>query len=152
MPTWLLKFKLRHGKPGFYAIYDDAQWIGLMYANDYRDIVFIQFLAIAEHCRSSGYGGQVLSHLAELHPGKRLALNIEVLDESAENYSQRVRRKAFYTRNGFAASGFLVKEPAEKLEMLVRGGAICEEEIEAMYRHLFGRIVGLFVRPQVMRV
>lgn len=152
IPTWFLRYKLRNGKGGFNVLYEDENWVGLIYHTEYRDIVFIQLLAISESFRSCGYGSKVMESLKHIHPGKRIALNIEELDEQKENYPQRLKRKAFYEKNGFISSGYIVKEPDERQEMLIRGGIISEEEIEAMYKNLFGHIIGFFVRPKVIKI
>ncbi|TLU66342.1 GNAT family N-acetyltransferase [Thalassotalea litorea] len=152
VPKWLLKYKLRNGKIGLSALYSENVWIGLIHITEYEDIVFIQSLAIAEFNRSKGFGSQVLDSLKSLHSGKRIVLNIEVIEDEASNYKQRVKRKAFYENNGFLSSGFTVKEPGENLEMLIFGGAITKIEIESMYKKLFGSILGLFLKPEVTQI
>jgi hypothetical protein len=152
IPTWVLSFKLRKGKKGFSAIYDDNIWVGLIYTTKYKDLILIHFLAISESCRSGGYGSKVMDLMKKNYANERIVLNIETLDKQQKNYSQRVKRKAFYLKNGFVSSGYIVKEPSEKLEMLIFGGSICKEEIEAMYRQLFGSIIGLLLRPKVINI
>ncbi|MFY8282683.1 GNAT family N-acetyltransferase [Pseudoalteromonas sp. SSMSWG5] len=152
IPAWFLRYKLKKGKAGFNILYEADTWIGLIYATEYKDIVFVQFLAISESFRSDGYGSKVMDSMKYMHSGKRIVLNIEELDEQAENYQQRIKRKAFYEKNGFSSSGYIVKEPAERLEMLILGGNISKEEIEAMYKNLFGYILGFFIRPQVIKI
>jgi len=152
VPTWLLKFKLRKGKAGFNVLYDDDTWIGLIYITEYKGIVLVHFLAIDEECRSGGYGSKVMDSMKIMHVGKRIVLNIEQLDNQEKNYKQRVRRKAFYEKNGFSSCGYMVKEPGEELEMLIFGGSINKEEIEAIYKHLFGSVIGFLLRPKVIRI
>lgn len=152
IPAWFLRFKLRNGKAGFSVLYSGDRWIGLIYLTEHEDVVFIHFLAIAESCRSSGYGGQVLAAISDAHAGKRIILNIEPLDEQAANYRQRVKRKSFYERCGFRSSGYLVQEPGEQFEMLVLGGTISKREIEEIYRKLLGRILGLLLAPTIARI
>ena len=152
IPTWFLRYKLRNGKAGFSTIYADDTWIGLIYVTEFQDIVFMHFFAISKSNRSSGYGSQVINLLKKSHAGKRIVLNIEVLDEQAINHQQRIKRKAFYKKNGFNSSGYNVKEPSEYLEMLILGGSISKEEIEAIYKNLFGKIIGFFIRPKVIKI
>lgn len=151
VPKWFLKYKLRNGKVGFSALYSEEKWIGLIHITEYEDIVFIQSIAILESCRSKGFGSQVLDSLKSVHLGKRIVLNIEVIDKQASNYKQRVKRKDFYESNGFLSSGFTVKEPGENLEMLIYGVGITKKEIESMYKNLFGRTLGFFLRPEVTK-
>jgi hypothetical protein len=93
-----------------------------------------------------------MDSMREIYSGNRIVLNIEELDEQEENYQQRVKRKAFYGKNGFSSSGYIVKEPGERLEMLILGGNIKKEEIQSMYKNLFGRILGSFFRPEVIEI
>lgn len=118
VPSWILRFRMRNGKAGFSALYEHDTWIGFIYTTDYRDIVCIQFFAISESCRSGGYGSKVMDSMREMHSGKRIVLTIEELDERAKNYQQRVKRKAFYEKNGFSSSGYIVKEPRNDLSCL----------------------------------
>jgi GNAT superfamily N-acetyltransferase len=152
VPKWLLKYKLRNGKIGFSALYAQDKWIGLIHITEYEDILFIQSIAILASCRSKGFGSQVLISLKNQHLGKRIVLNIEVIDKKANNYQQRVKRKKFYEHNGFLSSGFTVQEPGEKLEMLIYGSGITKEEIESMYNDLFGNILGLFLKPEITKI
>lgn len=152
IPRFLLRFKLRKGKKGFSVLYDGEEWIGLLYLTQYRDIVFVQFLAVSESIRSRGYGSKVMDALGALYPEKRMVLNIEEVNEQAKNYQQRIKRKAFYEKNGFISTGYLVKEPDQMQEMLIRGGSISKQEIELMYKELLGNIIGSLIRPRVIKV
>jgi GNAT superfamily N-acetyltransferase len=152
IPTWLLRLTLRKGKVGFNVLYADNTWIGLIYTTEYKDIVLVHFFAISESYRSGGYGSKVIDSIKVTHSKKRIVLNIEELDKREKNYSQRVKRKAFYEKNGFSPSGYIVKEPKEKLEMLIFGGNINKEEIEAMYKNLFGSIIGFLLRPKIIKI
>lgn len=152
IPTWLLRYKLRNGTVGFSVIYIHDTWIGLIYITEYKNIVFIQTLAISESYRSGGYGSKIMDLMKDTHVGKRIILNIEELNKQAENYQQRLKRKAFYEKNGFSSSGYTVKEPREQLEMLIFGGRINKEEIEAIYKKLLGGIISLFLKPKVIKI
>jgi hypothetical protein len=152
LPPWVLRYRMRNGKAGFNIIYENELWIGFIYSVEYMDIMFVQFFAISELCRSCGYGGKVMDSMKELHSGKRIALNIEELNAKAENYQQRIRRKAFYEKNAFKSSGYIVKEPAQRLEMLVRGGVITKEEIEKMYKYFMGNILFFIFGPKVIKI
>ena len=152
IPVWLLNYKLKKGKKGFNILYEEDTWIGLIYSTEYKDIVFLQFLAISESFRSEGYGSKVLDSMRDIHFGKRLILNIEELDEQAKNCQQRIKRKAFYEKNGFRSSGYIVKEPEARYEMLVLGGSISKAEIEAIYKNLFGNVLGFLIRPKVIKI
>lgn len=152
IPAWILRFKLRKGKPGFNALYADNIWVGLIYITEYKGIVLIHFLAISDSLRSGGYGSKVMDSMKRIHAEKRIVLNIERLDEREKNYSQRVKRKAFYEKNGFISSGYIVKEPSEELEMLIFGGTICKEEIETIYKDLMTGLIDSLLRPKIITI
>ena len=65
------------------------------------DVVILLYLAISDAVRGKGYGSAVLQAVQKKYAGKRIILNIEEMDEQAANYAQRVKRKAFYQKNGF---------------------------------------------------
>jgi len=152
LPAWVVKFRMRNGKTGFDALYEQDNWLGFIYTKEYKDIVFVKFFAIATLCRSTGYGSKVINALAELHSEKRIVLNIEELDEKSENDQQRVKRKAFYEKNGFRSTGYLIKEPAERQEMLIRGGSITKSEIDSMYKHFLGNLLHSILKPEVIKI
>ena len=151
IPTWFLQYKLRKGKQGFDIIYADNTWVGLIYIIEHKGVLFVQFFAVAESYRSSGYGSQVINTLMTRNVEKRIILNIQPLDPQTKNYEQRVKRKSFYLKNGFKSSGYLVKEPGEQLEMLIWGGDIDKQEIEAIYNNMFGGVLGFLLRPKVLK-
>ena len=152
VPSWILKCMMRKGKAGFSVLYENDTWIGLIYITEYKDIVFVHFFAISSSQRSTGYGSKVVDAMKEVYSNHRIVLNIEELEEQSENYLQRLKRKAFYEKNGFSSSGYIVKEPEERLEMLILGGFISKEEIEAMYKNLFGGVLGFLYRPKVIKL
>ncbi|WNC67241.1 GNAT family N-acetyltransferase [Thalassotalea nanhaiensis] len=152
VPQWLLRYKMRKGKAGFSVIYDHDTWLGFIYTTEYKDIIYVQFMAITESLRSSGYGSKVIDSIKDMYCGKRIVLNIEELNEQAENYPQRLKRKAFYEKNDFNSSGYIVKEPAERVEVLIFGGNISKEEIEEMYKSLMGFPFGLLIKPEVFKI
>jgi hypothetical protein len=45
-----------------------------------------------------------------------------------------------------------VKESAQRLEMLVQGGVISNEEIEKMYKYLMGNILSFLFGPKVIKI
>ena len=152
IPVWLLQYKVKKGTAAFDILYDNDTWIGLLYTTTYKDIVFVQLLAISPTCRSSGYGSKVLDSLRDNNVGKRIILNIEELDEQAENNKQRIRRKTFYEKNGFTSSGYIVNEYGERYEMLILGGKISKEEIDATYKNFLGFFLGFLFKPEIFDI
>lgn len=68
--------------------------------------LYLLFLAVSASERGRGYGSQILSQVKARYPGLAIVLDIEPLDPEAPNSEQRVRRLAFYERNGFSLTGY----------------------------------------------
>jgi len=92
----------------FYAFYDEETLIGIIYAVESEKYIYVPFLAICETERDKGYGSQILKWAKE-HSEKTLVLHIEPLDPSAPNYGQRIKRAAFYHRNGIEDTKYRFK-------------------------------------------
>lgn len=152
LPAWVVKYRMRKGKDGFDVIYEHNKWVGFIYTNEYKNIVSVKFFAISNLLRSSGYGSKVMDSMRTKYSEKRIVLTIEELDEKEDNYQQRVKRKAFYEKNGFNSTGFIIKEPAERQEVLIRGGTISLEEIEAMYKYFLGNLLFSLLKIKVLKI
>ncbi len=68
--------------------------------------------------RSKGYGSKILTHLKSQHPKENIFLEIEEVVEEADGYAQRVRRQAFYEKNGFTKTNILMKSKTDGLELM----------------------------------
>ena len=93
----------------FLSYYKDGSLAGLSFTVEGRDMVFVLYLAVSESIRSKGIGSEILSYLKNLY-GKPLSLNVEPKDENADNADERRRRFAFYERNGFSDTGYLLQD------------------------------------------
>lgn len=62
--------------------------------------LYISFLAVSPEIRSRGCGTAILDDLRKTF-GKPILVEIEAPEAGAANQAQRVRRRAFYLRNGF---------------------------------------------------
>lgn len=92
--------------PGFHfrTWYADGAFIGLTYTLTRHSMTMIYYLAVEEKERGKGYGAMILKELKTLRP--RTALITESDDIQAPNRTQRLRRIAFYERNGFLQTGW----------------------------------------------
>lgn len=118
-PFWLLDFKSRKKNTDFYVVYDDNEYIGLLYLTYYKDLVYVFYLAIDPSQQSKGYGSKILQHLKDIYNDKRLFLNIEKVDPSADNYEQRVKRKRFYEKNGFKNTDFEIEGKVSSMKFYI---------------------------------
>ncbi len=105
MPMWLLNIITKFKNYNFSAFYDKDLFVGILFTIETKDTLFVFYLAVNDEIHSKGYGTKLLQHLIQKHSNKPITLFIETMDTSAANYEQRVKRLAFYTRNGFLDTG-----------------------------------------------
>ncbi len=106
MPMWLLNIITKKKNYNFNAYYDDDLFVGILFTIDTKDTLFIFYIAVNDKIHSRGYGSKLLQLLFDEHPEKSVTLFIETMDDkSALNYEQRIKRLAFYERNGFVHTG-----------------------------------------------
>lgn len=137
-PFWFLRYKSKQSDVSFKSLYDDESWIGLLYTFEYEDILLVLYIVIDASCRSGGYGSRVLTGLREEHPDKRIVLTIEPIDEQADNYEQRVKRKRFYEKNGYTSAGIIIEGLGQPFEMLISGGSVTPEDVRKVFRSFLG--------------
>ncbi|GAB3044210.1 GNAT family N-acetyltransferase [Virgibacillus ainsalahensis] len=145
LPFWLLIYKSKKKNSDFYAIYDDSEYVGLLYLTYYKDIVYVFYLAIDPSQQSKGYGSKILQYLRKIYKDKRLLLNIEKVDSSADNYEQRFKRKRFYEKNGFKNTNFEIEKKDIVYEILYLGEEVYEYEYHALFKSYLGRILNFIL-------
>ncbi len=113
----------------------DAEWLGI-YDPDLRGMVyalysgrmaFLLYLAVAPEHRGSGLGSQALEAFRLRYPYRKLFLNIEPPDEDVPDKEVRLRRQAFYVRNGFIPCGRLRSAEGDYITMCYMGRITPEE-------------------------
>ena len=67
---------------------------------------------------------RILTHFRERYGDVPQLLEIEPVVREAGNYQQRVRRLAFYERNGFTVTNMLTHEADQTYRVLARGGIV----------------------------
>lgn len=132
-----VKYLLKHGKESdLIACYDGETFCGFYSTLTFGDITHIIFLAIVEELRDHGYGSALLRLIAERYKGNRIILDMEADVPEAPNYEQRVRRKAFYEKNGYVESGIEYDWRGVPYKILIRDGQISEAEFIAFWDNL----------------
>lgn len=106
---------------------DDGTPVGFIVFLKNESCGYIFFLAIDKAHRSKGYGSRALKLLANEYPKLQIILDFEELDPNAENYEQRVRRKAFYLNNGFCETGHYTLLRGERFEVVCNMGELLAE-------------------------
>lgn len=90
------------------AYYDGEDFAGFIVVMTTCDTGYVFYFAVEPSLRSRGYGGKILSHIRRRYAEKQMVIDIEAPDESAPNNEQRLRRRAFYLRNGYHATGYYI--------------------------------------------
>lgn len=129
-----LKYLLEKNESGrLAACYDGDVFCGFYAALTLGNITYISFLAVEDELRDRGYGSQMLEVIRSHYSTQRIILDIEAEDPSAANNDQRIRRKAFYKRNGYTESGIKCVWRGVAYEILIRNGSMTEEEFDAFW-------------------
>lgn len=122
------------------AYREDGSFCGFSLTVCTDTYLYISFLAVSPEVRSRGCGTKILNLLHETY-GKPILVEIEAPEDGAENQTQRLRRKAFYTRNGFAPLGREITGRGVRYELLSTGGSYDRAAYLAIFPHLSFGIV-----------
>lgn len=147
MPFWYMARQARRDDIALLGIYDEDRLIGMTYIMVWRDIVYIQYLAVAKNQRGKGYGSRILSDLKERYKDCRFVLEIEEVIKEAPNYKDRQKRQEFYEKNGFYEPGYLLTEGIRYWFMVV--GEFNADEYLSMIRDFRGRLLSLISMPRI---
>ena len=83
------------------AFFDNENFVGFSGIFEYENLIYLGFLAIEPRLQNKGYGSKILKELKETFADKILVLEIEKIDENAENNAERIKRAKFYEKAGF---------------------------------------------------
>ena len=108
----------KEGKLDFWALYNNELFVGFMVVRVYKKMAYLFFLAISSEYRSSGYGARAIETLKELYPRMQQVVDLEKIDETAENFEQRKIRRSFYIRNGYKSTGQFLSYLGVEYEIL----------------------------------
>lgn len=113
-------------------VYKEGETIcGFSFIVKDENLTYLWFLAVNDSIQSKGYGSKILQLLKEEHSDKPFVLSIEdPSEEGAENTSQRMRRQAFYEKNGFVVTG--VRLISSETKFLVMGTT---KDIESVFKN-----------------
>lgn len=146
MPFFLMCFMSRLPGTKFLAYYDNDVLRGFLYYAVIGRQIFVMFFAVDAPYRGRGYGSQILDDLKTRNPQKKIIVSIEpCLGENTDD--ARHKRKAFYLRNGFFCTGYMLKLGMEQ-EILISNGSFRTVEFR-----FFLALYSLFTLwPRIWRV
>ena len=130
----------------FLAFYNEDEFVGFTYSITNNGVTFIQYLAVDSRVQSKGYGSMILRQIKVQYPNNRLVLNLEMLDEEAENSEQRIKRRAFYAKNGYEDTGIITTVHGNTLDTLILGGTATIEELQVLLKKFTGVLFGFFIK------
>ena len=139
-PFSLILQKRAQGAVEVLAIEDDKKrFRGLMITILHKDMVLIDYFAIDGESRGIGIGSDALKLFTARYAKKRVFLEIEsTVSADVEDYDLKIRRKAFYQRNGLAPMGYLVDLFGVEMEIMTFHCNIYFEEYHEMLVHVYG--------------
>lgn len=131
LPLWQLsRNSLKRGQ-SFLAYFDQEVFVGLTYTIYTDNLVYLLFLAVEESKHSQGYGSQILAQVKEEAGGRPCVLTIEPMDEEqVSNRGQRLKRLAFYERNGYQLLKHSYFEGAERYHILTTDRSLSLDALE----------------------
>ena len=131
---------LKNGQ-SFLVYFDQEVFIGFTYAICTNNLVYLLFLAVEESKQSQGYGSQILAQVREEAGERPCVLTIEPMDEEqVSNRAQRLKRLAFYERNGYQALNHFYFEGSERYQILTTDKSLSLVDLErALAKTFLGR-------------
>ena len=135
MPWWLLRLISLRKDMGITAYYDGDTFCGMTVMVGTKEYLFVLFFAVADGHRGQGYGSEILSLVKRENPHRPIVLNVEPLDETADNAAQRVDRMRFYNRNGFFDTGYNIDEVGGTFRVM-SNSALDPQAYQGVFRRL----------------
>ncbi len=140
VPFFLLRlFSMRKGA-SFLSFRDGEKFVGTAYLVEEEDNFSVFYLAVSPQMRGKGYGSMILDYVKEKGRGKNINLDVEAVDEGAENISERLKRVEFYRRNGIVDTGYRLYDNGIRYMVLSSDPSTFNpQSFTRMWRHyLFG--------------
>ena len=131
----------QRGQIEIYLICHQKENIGIAIIDIYKDMILLDYFAIAKPFRKKGYGSQALHLLQDKYQEKMFVLEIESPDVPCHNLMQRQKRKQFYVQNQMKSTGYLVCL-GTIMEVFYYQKPICFKQYQQLYKVLFHRDIG----------
>ena len=116
---------------------DSNDFLGFAIMILHDDMVLLDYFAITPESRGQNIGSTALKLLFERYKNKRFILEIENTEAECDNFEERKRRKAFYTRNGMSVMPFKVNLIGVEMEVLTHNCVVTYEEYYSIYENTF---------------
>ena len=147
-PFSIIKAMAKRGKTDLWFFEDEGGFAGLCATINSPDAILIDYLAVARKRRGTGVGTRMLTALLEHYRDYGVFLEIEELDETAENSQERVRRRDFYLRQGFVPMQTHVNLFGVNMELLGVGCHLTFDEYRDFYLNNYGKFAYDHILPR----
>lgn len=117
-PIFLINLLIKKKKCEFLAIQNDSVSVGFFIVLKNASLALVDYFAIKSSARNLGYGANALYALKQYYNDKRIVMEIESVGTGAQNEELRIRRKSFYSRNGFVSTGSELYIYKERMELI----------------------------------
>ena len=148
-PFYLLIKRTNRENVDFLSIYNDGEWVGMIYIINYLDLSYVFYFALNDNQRGKGIGSAVLTKIKELYRGRKFFLALERLDKNAENYAQRLSRSKFYRKNGLKKLNVSIKEGDVVFDAMGFGGEVKPDEYSKMMKNYTGFFFSRIYRAEM---
>ena len=146
-PMWILHLLASQKHVHYVSFHEDNTFCGLMYYSVSKHLIYVFYVAVNDEIRSKGIGTKIFEWLKSKHPNKEITLNVEPLDETADNAAQRTRRMKFYEKQGFHDSGYMLKDSSGYFDILTTADILTVLD----YRKAILNLGMGFYKPQVIK-
>ena len=133
MPFPLMVAMSKLWNTDFLGFYEEDTLCGFIYLAHNRKIVFVMFFAVDAALRSKGFGSAILQEIQKKYPTKKIIISIEPCDEAAPDIEIRKKRKAFYLRNGYKETGYMIKLAGVVQEIIIANGEFNKSQFKRFF-------------------
>ena len=106
------------GKADFFVYRDAGENVGFCVVLLPGHYAYGLFAAIDSDKWNRGYGSQLVREVIRAYPDRAVVLDIEPVDETADNYGERRRRLRFFEKNGFHDTGYEMRDESGPYRIL----------------------------------
>ena len=133
MPFPLMVAMSKLWNTDFLGFYEEDTLCGFIYLAHNRKIVFVMFFAVDAALRSKGFGSAILQEIQKKYPTKKIIISIEPCDETAPDIEIRKKRKAFYLRNEYKETGYMIKLAGVVQEIIIANGEFNKSQFKRFF-------------------
>jgi len=148
-PFSMIRSMQKKGRSDVWYCERNGKFAGLVITINGPEQILLDYLAVAKKRRGQGVGSEILQIMRKQYAGKGVFLEIEIVDENADNFEERRRRKQFYLSNGMMPMNVFVELFGVDMELLGFDCALTFEEYHAFYRDNYNAWAAEHVKRRV---